>query len=439
MKKNVMFLIILHLLFACNTPEIEEESNVITVETNKQSGRTAFLRRYYSKNSLVVKFASWVTRTDKAKFRNLYNVSSYQTCSKCLDEAIELWMFDASIDIEPKKESINNTPPPSGFPKDPQGRPAIEYVEFNYDITVDSKSKLEVLSATKLALPAINYGSYLVPNNQGVTIAVMDTGINPGLGATAQFPSKFLYNSILSGTAGVYSGWDYVNNDHDCTDDDPNQHGTAVTSVITRQLTSYGIPYQIMPLKVCNSLGKGSYFNLLCSLNFALERKVDIVQMSLGWYNLNGNIADNIFTNLVNRYSTAVPNLIIVCSAGNDGDNILINSNNDSNYHYPSSFGLHNIIAVAACKSDYTNISSFSNYGATSVDFFAKGEDIPFLGTSIRGTSFAAPAVAAKIALFKHQNTTNYGALEYLINAGMPIDTSFDNSRPVKYHKIILP
>ena len=288
-------------------------------------------------------------------------------------------------------------------------------------------------------LPSINYGSHIALNNQGVTIAVMDTGLNPALGTAAFFPPRFLYNATSSGIPGVYSGWDYVNNDHDCADDDPNQHGTAVTSVITRQLNTYGIPYQIMPMKVCNSLGKGSYFNLLCSLNFALERKVDIVQMSLGWYNLHGTLADTIFTNLIQRYSAVVPNLVIVCSAGNDGDLFWINSNNDTNYHYPSSFTLNQIIAVASCKSNYSNISSFSNYGATSVDFFAKGEDIPFLLNSIRGTSFASPIVAAKTALFKYQTNSNYGVMEYFINIGTPISSSFDSTRTVKYHKIILP
>lgn len=438
--KNSLVVILLTLFFtSCNKDDeqILRQSQSDS-ETFAKQGKI-IPKRNYSSNSLVVKYSAWVKNDDKPAIRALYNISSFQICENCINGSIELWIFEDNIEIEPKRESINNIPPPSNFPTDPNRRPAIEFAEFNYDTEVETNSTYNTISTNNKFTPppSISYLPFLKLTNSEITIAVMDTGINPSLGMSAYFLPRFLYKS--SGTPGVYSGWDFVNNDHDCADDDPNQHGTAVTSVITRQLNNYGITnYQIMPLKVCNASGKGSYFNLLCGLSFALERKVDIIQMSLGWYNTYGNITNNIFTNLINQNLSNTPNLRIICSAGNDGENMFINPNNDYNSHCPSGFPINQIIAVASCKSDLSNISTFSNYGLESVDFYAKGENIPFLGNQLEGTSFAAPVIAARVAKYKREYGSNMGIENHLINTGLNA-SGFDISRPIKYKKIILP
>ncbi len=61
--------------------------------------------------------------------------------------------------------------------------------------------------------------------------------------------------------------------------------------------------------------------------------------------------------------------IIFVAAAGNDG------SNNDTTPEYPASFGLPNIIAVAASDSN-DQLASFSNYGVGSVDLAAPGVHI---------------------------------------------------------------
>lgn len=429
MKKIAFLLMILHFTFACTSPETETNNPITSVNPNSRLMVNSRIKNYAS-NSLVIKYANWVNDNQKQFLRNYFQVSNYQLCSKCSNTTIELWMFDDTIAIEPKKETINNPPGGFGYPTNPNDRvKAIAYAEFNYDIEVASQK-----TTTNWIPPtgSSSYTNYIKNTNNGLTIAVFDTGVTPSLGNAAFFPDKFLYNASLDGISGVYSGWDFVNNDDNAFDDDSDLHGSAVTSIITRHLNANHIPYQILPIKVCDATGKGNYFNLICALNFALERKASILQMSLGWYNTYENLSNNIFTNLITQYNS---NVTLVCSAGNDS------TNNDVQTHLPSGYPISNIIAVASSNAAGTNISSWSNYGASNVDFFAKGEGIDFLINSIQGTSFATPMVTSKVAYFKNSSTaiTNANLINMLNTTGTAIPGTFDSTKPVHYNKIIIP
>ena len=109
-------------------------------------------------------------------------------------------------------------------------------------------------------------------------------------------------------------GYDFVWNDNDPTDD--NGHGTHVAGIAAAE-TNNGIGIagmcwyaKIMPVKVLNQNGKGSYSQIAQGVEYARAHGADVINMSLGGYADSQTLKDA----LANAYSSAV----LVAATGND-------------------------------------------------------------------------------------------------------------------------
>lgn len=187
----------------------------------------------------------------------------------------------------------------------------------------------------------------------GVVVAVIDCGVAyETYGAYTQAPD-------LAGTNFV-PGYDFVNNDTHPNDD--CAHGTHVTGTIAQttnnSLGVAGIAFNcsIMPIKVLDASGNGTYTNIVNGITFAADNGAEVINMSLG--GASGSTA--LQNAVIYAYNLGVT---IVCAAGNAGT---------SAPQYPAAYS--QCISVSAVRYDRT-YTSYTSYGST-IDICAPGGDV---------------------------------------------------------------
>jgi hypothetical protein len=339
---------------------------------------------------IIINYDGTLSEIEKQNLRNFYGVTNFKTC-ECADPNLELWILPGSANggaiIEEVTASAN-------------GDSGVEDAGFNPKVDL-----VNTINQVSFGPPDVNNARTLIaPSNQNLTIAVLDTGLDYNYHGFQN--QAFLHNNTTNPNAcqvnGMtdYFGWDFVNQDNDPFDEGYG-HGTRITTIIKDELQENNVPFQILPVKVFDQNGQGSYFDILCGFKYATKNPdVKVINMSFGWY-------DNQFP-LLEKFIAEVENqVLITTSAGN------YSVNTDQILHLPSGYESSNIIATAALDGyvDGIALAPFSNYGPNTIDVAAKGSNIPFYISpnqtiSLAGTSYANAYMTAHAATQYTQGIT---------------------------------
>jgi subtilisin family serine protease len=209
-------------------------------------------------------------------------------------------------------------------------------------------------------------------------------------------------------------GWDFDGNNNTVFDGTSDDHGTHVAGTIggvggnSKGVAGVCWSVKLMNAKFLGSRG-GTTANAIKAVDYFTDLKtrhgIKLVATNNSWG--GGGFSQGLY-DAIERANAA--GILFIAAAGNNG------SNNDTSPSYPASYSNTNIIAVASIASD-GSISSFSNYGATSVDLGAPGSSIwstvPKSSrgkvvsgyASYSGTSMATPHVTGAAALFAAYNS----------------------------------
>lgn len=291
--------------------------------------------------------------------------------------------------------------------------PAIEYVEPNYEITLDAIPNdprfPELYGMRNTGQTGGTPGADIKATNAwdvftgdpNIKIGIIDTGVDynhPDLAANVWTnPGEIPGNNVDDDGNGYVDdvhGYDFANNDGDPFDD--NGHGShcagTIAGVGNNNVGVTGVNWnaKVIGIKFLSASGSGSTAGAIAGVEYAIEVGCRLTSNSWGGGGFSQALLD-----VINEAGAA--GQLFVAAAGNSS------ANTDTSPHYPSAYDSPYIVSVAATDHN-DNLASFSNYGATTVDLAAPGVSIlscqPGGGYQLlSGTSMATPHVAGVVGL----------------------------------------
>ena len=225
--------------------------------------------------------------------------------------------------------------------------------------------------------------------NRQVTVAVIDSGVDTT-------------NFMFAGNRISGKSYSFVTGNRDLSD--YYGHGTHVAGIIADATPSN---VKIMMLRITNNEGRSSLFTMKTALNYAINQKADVINMSMGVIGEQA-VGQTFLNNTIRKaYYKGIP---LCASAGNK---VSLFPSVNVKYCYPANTSWP--ITVSALDNSSGKFADYSFRGSA-VDFAAPGSSILSAKSSkskpdanmdrgnctfMWGTSMAAPHISAAAAYLK--------------------------------------
>lgn len=346
------------------------QSNKVPHSSNISQEDQRIIDLGYIPDEVIVKFKASVAGKDKRKKVVKANQFKEKYSKEIKQRKRQLAFADAAVY---KLNDTNVSKAVNRLKNDPD----VEVVMPNYVLTFFSVDDPHYVDGDQWALKnTLNGKDIQIEEAWDIStggtskiVAVLDTGVSynhPDLVGNMWDGSNCVdENGNVLG--GCIHGYDFVNDDLDPADD--NGHGTHMVGVIGALgdngigITGVNQSARIMAVKVGNAYG--AYDDIISGVQFAKENGADIINASFG----GPNLAWDNYSGMRDAIEAFTDEGLFVSAAGNN------NNNNDESGIFPSGFSLNGILSVTGSGRDDQYLQNL-NWGESTVDIFAPGEDI---------------------------------------------------------------
>lgn len=242
------------------------------------------------------------------------------------------------------------------------------------------------------------YAPYVAQRRSGdVTVAVIDTGVESSA-----------WTGPISNKAASFVGGSAFT--------DSVKHGSKVAALLNDCLGENRTSVTLLPIKVVNSSSMYRTSVIVEAIAHATRNGANIINLSLGW-----DISEGTSPEIEYQLRKAIgQGVLVVAAAGNGSGNVMYPANCDG------------VIAVSAAVPTTSGIAVSSRTGAA-IDYTAPGmflttaafEPLDRAGDQqgVASTSFAAPQIAAALALIKLDSTKTEDTLSVLNSCSHPLES----------------